>query len=87
MNCMEGCMGLRKSRPLLFCKKVRDGIREFFLIQGVRIKIMRYTQGWVNSLLLFLFGSLINEVHELVELRCNNDLCTAVALLTYCRII
>lgn len=84
MNCMEGCMGLRKSRPLLFFKKVRDGIREFFLIQGVKIKIRRYTQGWVNSLLLFLFRSLVNKIHELVELGRNDDLCAAVALLAYC---
>lgn len=84
MNCMEGCMGLRKSRPLLFLKKSEGRDSRIFLIQGVRIKIMRYTQGWVNSLLLFLFRSLVNKIHELVELGRNDDLCAAVALLAYC---
>ena len=34
-------------------------------------------------LLLLLFGSLVNEVHELVELRRNDDLCAAVALFAH----
>ena len=34
-------------------------------------------------LLLLLFGSLVDEVHELVELRRNDDLCAAVALFAH----
>lgn len=44
---------------------------------------MLHTQGWVNSLLLFLFRSLVNKIHELVELGRNDDLCAAVALLAH----
>lgn len=35
----------------------------------------------------FSFRSLIYQLQELVESRCNNDLCTAVALFTQFRII
>lgn len=36
-----------------------------------------------QRLLILLLRSLINQVHKLVEFRCDDDLCAAVALLAH----
>ena len=40
-----------------------------------------------SGFVLFVFRSLVDEIHELVELRSDDDLCAAVALLAHFRAV
>ena len=54
----------------------------FFVYTTSPSYVTRYVRR-TYLLLLLLFGSLVDEIHELVELRRNNDLCAAVALFAH----